>query len=420
MRTILHSDINNCYASIECLHHPELRGLPVAVTGDPEARHGIILAKNTEAKRFGVVTGETIYSAERKCPGLVTVRANFPLYERFCSAVRKIYSDYTDMVEPFGMDEAWLDVTGSLAIFGRGEDIANAIRRRVKDELGITVSIGVSFNKVFAKLGSDLKKPNAVTVISPENFRQLIWGLDVSQLLFAGSTTCSRLRRCGLRTIGDVANASPAFLKNLLGKSGPMLHKYANGLDDSPVTRIDDAAPPKSIGNSVTTPRDIVNFQDAEIVLCTLCERVGYRLRKAGKKCRTVAISIKGTDLSSFERQMHLAAPGSSTDILLSSAMKLRRANWDGTSKIRALGIRADGLVDSSDACPQLSIFENEEENMRTEKLESALDSLRGRFGSSAVRRAVTIADPSLIADLPKFGSSIPGADHTQEANEND
>ena len=159
MRTILHSDINNCYASIECLHHPELRGLPVAVTGDPEARHGIILAKNTEAKRFGVVTGETIYSAERKCPGLVTVRANFPLYERFCSAVRKIYSDYTDMVEPFGMDEAWLDVTGSLAIFGSGEDIADAIRRRVKNELGITVSVGVSFNKVFAKLGRDRHIP---------------------------------------------------------------------------------------------------------------------------------------------------------------------------------------------------------------------------------------------------------------------
>ena len=237
MRTILHADLNNCYASIESIAHPEYKQIPFAVGGDEEMRHGIILAKNECAKKFGIKTGEPLLSARQKCPELKVVKPNFELYDEYCSKVRELYCEYTDQVEPFGIDESWLDVTGSASLFGDGEKIANEMRERIKREFGLTISVGVSFNKVFAKLGSDYKKPDAVTVISEENYREIVWALPVEELLYVGRATKSKLNRVGIKTIGELANASQDFLCSMFGKNGSMLYLFANGMESSPVKK---------------------------------------------------------------------------------------------------------------------------------------------------------------------------------------
>ena len=237
-RIILHSDLNNFYASVECLYHPEYRGKPLAVLGDPEARHGIVLAKNYEAKSRDVRTGDPKWMAEQKCPGIVFVPPHYELYMKHSRLVRQIYSEYTDQVEPYGLDECWLDVTGSTRLFGSGEEIADKIRKRVKSELGVSVSVGVSFNKIFAKLGSDLKKPDATTVIECDRFKEVVWPLPVKELLYVGRATHNKLKRRGIFTIGDLANANPESLKFWLGKMGIVLWQFANGLDTSPVSNI--------------------------------------------------------------------------------------------------------------------------------------------------------------------------------------
>lgn len=299
-RVILHSDLNNFFASVELLSHPELADVPVAVVGDPKLRHGIVLSKNYKAKEYGVQTAETIYQARLKCPNIVFLPAHYEFYEKYSKLVHMIYLDYTDMVEPFGIDECWLDVTGSISLFGGGERIADAIRRRVREELGLTVSVGVSFNKVFAKLGSDMKKPDATTVISMENFREKIWGLPASDMLFVGKKTSEKLRRCCLKTIGDVAKCSPDFLKSIFGKNGLTLSDFANGRDASPVALYGEIPPPKSIGNSTTPPRDLIDDSDIDIVLYQLCESVSERMRNEGVVCKTVQLYVRYRDLHSL------------------------------------------------------------------------------------------------------------------------
>ena len=304
---ILHSDMNNFYASVEILYDPMLRDKPVAVAGDEEARHGIVLAKNDIAKRFGIRTGQVLWEARQQCPGLVCVPAHYERYLAFSAQARGIYTSYTDQVEPFGLDECWLDVTGSVGLFGEGPAIADDIRGRMKRELGLTVSIGVSFNKVFAKLGSDMKKPDATTVITPENYRDKAWRLPVSDLLYVGPATTRKLNQYGITTIGELAQANMDLLYWLLGKNGVMLHQFANGQDHSGVRRYYAVPLMKSVGNSTTAPRDLVSEDDVKITLMALCESVGARLREQNCLCSTVSVGIRDNRLLSYDRQAEQA-----------------------------------------------------------------------------------------------------------------
>ena len=295
-RCILHCDMNNFYASVECLYRPEIRNKPVAVTGDVESRHGIVLAKNMIAKKMGVTTGEAIWQAKNKAPNLVCVPPDYSKYLRFSRLARNILYNYTDRVEAFGLDENWADITGSLGLFSSAYDIAEEIRQRVKDELGVTVSIGLSWNKIFAKLGSDYQKPDAITVITKDNYQDIVWPLPVSDLLYVGRATTRKLLSRGIVTIGDLANSDPLLLQMFLGKWGLTLSSFAKGLDESPVRHIDERAVIKSIGNSITAPRDLTNDLDARLLFICLAESVAARLRENMLKSR-------------YERKRYLSRP---------------------------------------------------------------------------------------------------------------
>ena len=402
MRSVLHIDMNACYASIECLYDPSIRNLPVAVGGDVEARHGIILAKNQIAKRFGVKTGEALWQAKQKCPELHIVPPHFDRYLRFSRMAREIYADYTDLVEPFGLDEVWCDVTGTQKLRERGmEALANEIRERVKFELGITVSVGASWNKIFAKLGSDYKKPDAVTVFTPENYRDKVWPLPAADLLGVGRATERKLALRGIRTIGDIAAAPLSMLRGFLGKWGLILHDFATGCDSSPVSRAGDEAVIKSIGNSTTTPRDLCCDEDAGIVYWMLCESVAERMRESGFLCRGVQVHIRDNELASFERQLKLESPTCLASTLHEAAMRLLRENWDWHKPLRSIGVRATDLLPASTPV-QCSIFEDSERQEKRERLERSVDDLRRRFGHYCVGRAVCVSDPTLRNISPK------------------
>lgn len=402
MRSVLHIDMNACYASIECLYDPSIRNLPVAVGGDVETRHGIILAKNQIAKRYGVKTGEVLWQAKQKCPELHIVPPHFDRYLRFSRMAREIYADYTDLVEPFGLDEVWCDVTGTQKLRKRGlEALANEIRERVKFELGITVSVGASWNKIFAKLGSDYKKPDAVTVFTPENYRDKVWPLPASDLLGVGRATERKLASRGIHTIGDIAAAPPSMLRGILGKWGLILHDFATGYDTSPVARAGDEAVIKSIGNSTTTPRDLCCNEDAGIVYWMLCESVAERMRESGFLCRGVQVHIRDNELASFERQLKLESPTCLASTLHEAAMRLLRENWDWHKPLRSIGVRATDLLPASTPV-QCSIFEDSERQEKRERLERSVDDLRRRFGHYCVGRAVCVSDPTLRNISPK------------------
>ena len=402
MRSVLHIDMNACYASIECLYDPSIRNLPVAVGGDVEARHGIILAKNQIAKRFGVKTGEALWQAKQKCPELHIVPPHFDRYLRFSRMAREIYADYTDLVEPFGLDEVWCDVTGTQKLRERGlEALANEIRERVKFELGITVSVGASWNKIFAKLGSDYKKPDAVTVFTPENYRDKVWPLPAADLLGVGRATERKLASRGIHTIGDIAAAPPSMLRGFLGKWGLILHDFAAGCDSSPVARAGDEAVIKSIGNSTTTPRDLCCDEDAGIVYWMLCESVAERMRESGFLCRGVQVHIRDNELASFERQLKLESPTCLASVLHEAAMRLLHENWDWHKPLRSIGVRATDLLPASTPV-QCSIFEDSERQEKRERLERSVDDLRRRFGHYCVGRAVCVSDPTLRNISPK------------------
>ena len=402
MRSVLHIDMNACYASIECLYDPSIRNLPVAVGGDVEARHGIILAKNQIAKRFGVKTGEALWQAKQKCPELHIVPPHFDRYLRFSRMAREIYADYTDLVEPFGLDEVWCDVTGTQKLRERGmEMLANEIRERVKFELGITVSVGASWNKIFAKLGSDYKKPDAVTVFTPENYRDKVWPLPAADLLGVGRATERKLASRGIRTIGELAAAPPSMLRGCLGKWGLILHDFATGYDTSPVACAGDEAVIKSIGNSTTTPRDLCCDEDAGIVYWMLCESVAERMRESGFLCRGVQVHIRDNELFSFERQLKLDSPTCLASTLHEAAMRLLRENWDWHKPLRSIGVRATDLLPASTPV-QCSIFEDSERQEKRERLERSVDDLRRRFGHYCVGRAVCVSDPTLRNISPK------------------
>lgn len=393
-RTILHVDMNNFYASVECLYDPSLRDKPVAVGGDESKRHGIVLAKNEKAKKFGIKTGEQLWQARRKCPELVVLTPHFERYAEFSRLARNIYNQYSDRVEPFGLDEVWIDTTG---VYGLpdGKAVANEIRERVKSELGVTVSVGVSYNKIFAKLGSDYKKPDAVTEFTKDNFKEKVWPLPVEALLYVGHATSKKLHKFGIHTIGEIAQTDTKLLNNWFGKHGLMLHTFANGYDATPVSRVGEESVIKSIGNSTTTPRDLKDEDDAKIIFYMLSECIAERLRRKGFAAATVQISLRDNDLFSFERQLHLTTPTSIASELHSAAMELLRKNYKWSKPLRSVGIRAADLVPEGYPM-QLSIFGDYERRDRTERLERAVDSIRKKYGKNVIGRAVTFSDKTL------------------------
>lgn len=389
-RCVLHVDCNKFYASVECLYRPELRDKPMAVGGDPENRHGIILTKNEIASKYGLTVGEPLWKARQKCPDLVVVPPNYPLYLRFSALTRKIYEDYSEFIEPFGLDECWLDVTGSEK---SGEEIAHEIRKRVKSQLGITVSVGVSFNKVFAKLGSDYKKPDAVTVIDESNYKDIAWSLPCGDLLMVGRSAQKKLNAYGINTIGDLADTDVTVLKSLFGKNGEMLHSFANGTECSPVRHKDEISEVKSVGNSTTAPRDLVNEEDVKTVFRVLCESVSARLREKGLKGRVVTIYVRDKELSSFSRQMKIPANTDISTEIFYYAMKLFRTNYFWNKPIRSLGVS----VSDFDVTYEQFDFEKTVENReKQERLETAVDSLRRRFGNYCIGRACQLKDTEL------------------------
>lgn len=397
-RTILHCDLNNFYASVECLYNPSIRDCPVAVCGSQDLRHGIVLAKNYIAKKYKITTGEAIWQAKQKCPNLVVVNPNYSLYLRFSKEARDIYSRYTNHIEAFGIDECWIDVSESTKLYGSGEKIANEIKETIKDELGVTASIGVSFNKIFAKLGSDLKKPDAVTVISKENYRELVWKLPVGELLYVGRSTKKKLNNIGIMTIGDLAAVSPTFLRSLLGKWGDTLWAFSNGMDESEVTVVDFQNTIKGIGNSMTTARDLVNNDDVKLTFYVLAESVAERLRKHNFMGKTVQVYIRDNELGSVERQAKLQNPSCISGEIATKAFDIFKKNWSWHKPIRSLGIRTTDLV-TADTYTQLCLFEDQNRRFKQEALEQSIDELRKRFGHYAIQRALFLKDKALNAN---------------------
>ncbi len=389
-RVILHCDLNNYFASVSLLFNPTLKGLPVAVCGDKENRHGIVLAKNEIAKGFGVKTAEAIFEAKAKCPDLVMLPAMYDKYEEYSIKARNIYERYTDMVEPFGIDECWLDVTGSTFLFGSGEEIANRIRNDIKRELGITISVGVSFNKVFAKLGSDMKKPDAITVISRENFKEKVWKLPVSDLLFVGRRTCEKLKSCGIHTIGDICLCDDVTLKRLLGKNGIELKKYALGEDDSPVAPYTENDKPKSIGKSVTTSKDFTNEDEVWSAFLSFAQYICDTLHQKKLYAAGVQVHIRTTSLSAKEFSHTFNYTTNSALRLAKEGFRLFKSNYVFGEPLRSVGLRAINLKDNESAVQQ-DLFGEDEREAELEKIEDCVYELRKKFGKSGVKRGTTV-----------------------------
>ena len=394
-RIILHCDLNNFFASVECLGKDELKDKPVAVAGSVEKRHGIILAKNEAAKKLGIKTAEAIWQAQQKCPDLILLPPHYELYNRFSQTVRQIYERYTDIIEPFGIDECWLDVTGSTFLFGSGEQIAQSIRQAVKEETGLTVSVGVSFNKVFAKLGSDLKKPDAVTVISRDNFRETVWPLGAGELIGVGKATEQSLRRIGLFTLGDVARANPDMLRLVLGKAGESLWKFTNGLDNTPVISSEFAPPPKSIGRSTTPPENLCTCEDVMTVMLKLCDRVSSSLRQNHALAGVVQVHIRDTKLNITEHQRKLDEPIRLTELLFRTGLELIDEIWNREAPLRSIGIRAAQLIPQDESF-QLSLGCDYERLERLEKLECVIGNTRERYGKDAIVRCRQLSGEAL------------------------
>lgn len=400
-RHILHVDCNAFYASVEQQRRPGLRGKPVAVCGSQEDRHGIVLTASYPAKRLGVKTGMAIWQARQHCPNLIVLPPDMEEYMRISRLARDIYERYTDQVEPFGLDEAWLDVTGSVGLFGTPMEIAEEISQRVKYELGITVSIGVADNKVTAKLGSDYKKPDAITRIERDNYKEIAYPLPVEDLLYVGPATSKKLRSAGISTIGKLAEAPEDFLQRRLGKMGLVLSTFAKGLDISPVLKTDHISTIKSVGNSATTPRDLVNDDDVRLMLVLLAESVCARMRELASKCTVVEISVRDTQLSSFSRQKKLRTPNCSSPELAQAAMELFRAHYHWEYPIRSIGVRGTGLVEAAQ-CDQLSLFADDVKRQKQEQIEKAVDQIRARYGYRSIQRSIIYTDPQLSGINPK------------------
>lgn len=387
-RVILHCDLNSFFASVELLDKPTLRDVPVAVCGDPKSRHGIILAKNEPAKKMGVKTAETLWQARKKCPALVLLPPHHRLYEEYSRRVNEIYDRFTDLVEPFGIDESWLDVTGSLHLFGGdGKALADRIRAAIREETGLTVSVGVSFNKVFAKLGSDMKKPDATTVIPAEGWQSMVWSLPLGDMLFAGRTATETLRKYGVETVGQLAACDPALPEQLLGKMGLQLWQYANGMDKSPVKPRHAAEPVKSVGNGTTFPQNLVRWEQLRAGLLPLCDSVATRLRQQGLYAGGVSLSIKDASFKTVSRQIRLDAPTHLMRDIHRTAMQLAGQLWKPPTPVRAMTVTALYVTEDGDVFRQLDLLGGaaQERSQRQEKLEGTMDAIRRKYGRGAI-----------------------------------
>ncbi len=391
-RIILHCDLNNFFASVSLLSNPTLYDMPVAVCGSVEARHGIVLAKNEIAKKFGVKTAEAIWEAKQKCPDLVTLPPDYKKYHEYSRAAQKIYARYTDLIEPFGIDECWLDVTGSTMLFGSGEQIADKIRRDIKRELGITISVGVSFNKVFAKLGSDMKKPDAITVINRDNFKQKVWPLPVSDLLFVGKRTCEKLNQNGIFTVGDVTKCDDTMLTRLLGKAGAQLKCYALGEDNSPVTPPSDDDIPKSIGRTITPPKDITSSDAVWKIYISIAEEISQILHEKNLYAATIQVHTRDTNLKTKEYSHTLTNPLNTSILLAREAMKIFQKNYNWGLPLRSVGFRVTNLKGDNVAF-QTDIFGQESDEQKQEIIENSILSVRKKFGNQSLKRGTNCDD---------------------------
>lgn len=392
-RVILHCDLNNFFASVELLSRPEWKQVPMAVCGSVEARHGVILAKNEPAKRYGVKTAETLWEARRKCPQLITVPPHPDQYRIFSRRAHRVYERFTDRIEPFGIDECWLDVTGSVPLFGSGEEIAHAIRRAVKEELGLTVSVGVSFNKVFAKLGSDLKKPDAVTVIRRTEFQKLLWPLPVEALIGVGKSTLRILHGMGVITIGDLAQAPLSTLRAALGKNGEQLGKNARGQDFSPVLSTQEQPPAKSIGRSTTCPQDLMKPEQVRRVILTLADEVAKELRAHGALAGGIQIGVRDSQLRTREFQRRFLQPTRLTRQLLDAGMALFEEHWNWRLPVRALGLRVSPLIGEGENI-QLALGCDPQKTAQEETLEALMAKLQKKYGRGTLMRAAFLEPP--------------------------
>ncbi len=393
MRTVLHSDLNNFYASVECSLNPSLKGHPVAVCGNPEMRHGIVLAKNYEAKAFGVQTGEALGEAKKKCPDIIFVPPHYDIYMEYSKEARAIYAEYTDEVEAFGLDECWLDVTGSHMLFGDGKSIADDIREKIKKRLGVSVSIGVSFNKIFAKLASDMRKPDKTTVISPDSFEEKVWPLPVSDLLYVGRATTAKLAMYGIKTIGQLAMSDDRLIHSLLGKNGLMLLSFARGEDTAPVKNIAAKTLVKSVSCGNTAPRDLVTDEDAKILIIALATKVSQRLREYGFDCRCVQLQIRDSQLNIIDRQHRLDYPCRTSEEIYKAAYSLYLKNARG-KRLRSLSVHACDLVYNE--TEQMSFSPEIAKIQKREKLENAFDSINNRYGVGTVCRGILMTEPDI------------------------
>lgn len=395
-RYILHCDLNGFFASVECALAPELKNVPMAVGGNEKSRHGIILAKNELAKKYGVQTAETLVSARKKCPRLVIVPPHYDKYEKYSKYVNGIYLRYTDLVEPFGIDESWLDITGTLHLYGdvsfdTAKKIADEIRRVIKAETDLTASVGVSFNKAFAKLGSDYKKPDATTVITQDNFKTIVYPLDVSTLLFAGRSVSEKLKQMRISTIGQLAQMPLELLEKRLGASGTVLHKYASGLDDDPVECYYSSHKVKSVGRGTTFSHDIADMPSVQAGLSALCGDVCARMRRQGIKCKTVQISIKDVNLKTLQRRTALDTPTNSTKKIYACALDIFEKCWSLKNPVRALTVTALNLSYDTERQEQMTFFDDDIEDEKDQRLDCALDRINEKYGKNAIKPASLI-----------------------------
>lgn len=390
-RVILHCDLNGFYASVESLSlDEETKKRPVVVGGDAQSRHGIVLAKNEAAKKYGIVTAETLYQAQKKCPELLILPPHHNLYSHYSKVVNAIYMRYSDYVEKFGIDESWIDITHSMHLFGGAEATAHDIRQTVKKETGLTISVGVSFNKIFAKLGSDYKKPDAVTVIFRGDVERIVHPMPVSNLLFVGKATLRTLHANRIYTIGELAEKEEDFLIRLLGKQGSVLYRYANGLEDDAVRKYYEQEEAKSIGNSITFAKSLVGEDEIKTGTLKLADSVAQRLREAGRRCRGVQIGIKDDDFAYISRQKKLSQSICSTKDIYETAYELISGAWEMSKPIRLLNVTAIHLCDENEEPAQVSFFQTTqtEAEKKYEKADAALDEIRRKYGEESVRFA--------------------------------
>ena len=400
-RVILHCDIDYCYAQMEEMKYPELRKVPMAVGGREEKRHGIILAKNTLAKKYGVKTAESLREALEKCPQLLIIHPVYDDYIYYSEKVKDIYRSYSDKVESFGVDEAWVDVSDSLKLFGGGEEIAKEIKRRVKEEVGLSVSIGLSFNKVFAKLGSDLNKPDGLTIITEENYKDIVWPLPVQDLFYVGPATKRKLYEQNIKTIGELAEMNLYDAKKKLGKMGELVYHFANGVDISEVKMNDYKRLPKSVGNGITTPKNICNYQEAEIVFYVLVESIAARLKEQGLVGNLISITLRDKDLNSFTRQKRITEKTNLASEIMVVVKELLHEHYDFSIPIRSLSVCvAELTVDSGVRQLNLLVDEKEKEKMRN--LDLAMMQIRNKYGFYKVKRCTMLLDEELSGFNPQ------------------